>query len=408
VGELALNGSLRPARGILPIALALRGYPKKGLVVSTENTAESAIVQGVASYGFSTLQEVVAFLNGTQPKDPVPAPDLEKWFAQTSRDDLDFSEVKGQHLAKRGLEIAVAGGHNVLMIGPPGSGKTMLAKRIPTIAPSMNFDEAIETTKIHSILGLVTSRKGLLWQRPFRSPHHTISDAGLIGGGGSPRPGEVSMAHNGVLFLDELPEFKRHVLEGLRQPLEEGEVHIARARKSLRFPASFMLVAAMNPCMCGFLGDSKRRCRCTPLQIRKYFSKISGPLLDRIDIHLEVGAVAHKSIAEEPPGESSSKIRERIGMARGMQRDRFESMGTHTNAQLRGKYLRKHCALNPSGRELMRNAMDRLGISARAHDRVLRVARTIADLEGAPHIATQHVSEALQYRCLDRAFWEQV
>ncbi len=407
VGELALNGSLRQTKGILPIALAMSKNSKKYLVVPHPNATEAAIVENVKSFGFSNLGEVVGFLRGSLAREPEPMPEIAGLSDQQSSLDLDFSEVKGQSLAKRGLEVAVAGGHNVLMIGPPGSGKTMLAKRIPTIVPPMNFGEAVETTKIHSVLGLSLSRQGIVWERPFRTPHHTISDIGLIGGGSLPKPGEISMAHNGVLFLDELPEFKRHVLEVLRQPLEDGEILVARAKRTLRFPASFMLVAAMNPCLCGFMGDTKRRCRCTPTQIRKYLSKVSGPLLDRIDIHLEVGSVQHKQLADEPPGESSGQIRERIVGVRTMQKQRFAKDKIHYNAQLRGKLLRKYCELDSSGRDLMRNAMDKLGMSARAHDRVLRVARTIADLAGSSGVGSDHMSEAIQYRCLDRAFWEQ-
>ncbi len=404
VGELALNGGIRPTRGVLPIALAMSQNGLRSLVLPAGNISEAAVVPQLQAYGFSHLRDVAGFLNGEITQHPVPAVEISGWDSQAAASD--FSEVKGQEMAKRGLEIAVAGGHNVLMIGPPGSGKTMLAKRIPGIEPPMSFEEALETTKVHSVLGLLSSQSGLVRERPFRTPHHTISDAGLVGGGAVPKPGEVSLAHNGILFLDELTEFKRHVLEVLRQPLEEGSVNISRAKKSMRFPASFMLIAAMNPCACGFLGDAKRRCRCTPMQIKKYLAKISGPLLDRIDIHLEVASVSHGQIAQDAAGEASKEIRQRIVRARDTQKKRYALEGLRTNAQLSGKALKKHCPVEAGGLEMMRKAMETLGISARAHDRVLKVARTIADLEGSAAVLTQHVSEALQYRALDRSFWE--
>jgi len=362
------------------------------------------VVQDVEVYGLRSLPEVLDFINETRQFAPVKV-SVSDMLAQASQYPVDFRDVKGQLHAKRAIEVATAGGHNILMIGPPGAGKTMLAKRMPTILPPLTFDEAIQTTKIHSVAGVLEAGVGLVGTRPFRNPHHTISDAGLIGGGAVPRPGEVSLAHNGVLFLDELPEFQRNVLEVLRQPLEDGTVTIARAAMSLTFPARFMLAAAMNPCPCGFFNDPSRDCTCTPPLIQRYVSKISGPLLDRIDIHIDMPAVKYRELREEAGGETSDEIRARVMRARERQLQRFQGEKMYCNAQMSPRQLRKYCNISADCERLLESAMTRLGLSARAHDRILKVSRTIADLEGSESITSTNISEAIQYRSLDRSYW---
>src|SRR3954464_13269544 len=386
VGELALDGSVRPVKGVLPVALEARRRGKRALFVPEANALEAAMVGNIDIYGVQNLRQTFAFLRGEIALLPTRA-DLTKFFVAHQNYDVDFADVKGQGHVKRAIEVAVAGGHNILMIGPPGSGKSMLSKRIPTIIPPMSLDEAIETTKIHSIAGFLDGQKSFVATRPFRSPHHTISDIGLLGGGAFPTPGEVSLAHNGVLFLDELPEFKRSALEVMRQPLEDGRVTISRAAGSLTFPAEFMLVAAMNPCPCGYFGDLKRECRCSPVQVQRYRQRVSGPLLDRIDLHIEVPAVEYRDIASERVEENSSAIRERIGQARDIQRSRFKADSkTSCNARMTPRHLKQYCRLTTESSELIRIAMPDLNLSARAYDRILKVSRTIADLESAEEI----------------------
>lgn len=404
-GELALTGEIRPVKGALPIAIEARNRGKKAVVLPAANAPEAAIVEGIEVYGVRNLRETYEFLSRQKELLPVPGNALECLSAGCTN-DVDFSEVKGQFQVKRAIEVAVAGGHNILFIGPPGSGKSMLAKRIATIIPPMTLDEAVETTKIHSICGLLDEKNAFVAIRPFRSPHHTVSDVGLLGGSTNPTPGEVSLAHNGVLFLDELPEFKRSTLEVMRQPLEDGKVTISRAAGTMTFPAAFMLVAAMNPCACGYFGDPTRECRCSPAQVERYRSRISGPLLDRIDIHVEAPAVHYKDLSSREAAEPSDAIRERVIQAREHQKARFASgKKTSCNARMGHSQIKKFCTLDSSGQEMLRHAMEDLQLSARAYDRILKVARTIADLVGAEKIDSAHIGEAIQYRTLDRKLW---
>jgi magnesium chelatase family protein len=405
VGELALSGSVRKVRGILPITLMARRAGCKAIMVPAENAEEAAVVDGIRVFAVRTLREAADFLNQVLRIEPYQL-DVRSVFEANSAYEDDFADVKGQEFAKRALEVAVSGGHNLLMIGPPGTGKSMLAKRIPSVLPSMSLDEALETTKIHSICGSLKSHQALVARRPFHSPHHTISDAGLLGGGTHPMPGAVSLAHNGVLFLDELPEFQRSVLEVMRQPLEDGQVTIARAAASVTYPCRFMLVAAMNPCPCGYQTDPRRECRCSPTQIARYRSKISGPLLDRIDIHVEVPAISYEQLARLEKGEPSSAIRGRVMRARTIQQERYRNdPGTHCNANMRSKALHRVCRLEPDAEQILRTSMSDLNFSARAYDRILKVARTIADLAESEAIQAHHVAEAVQYRTLDRQLW---
>jgi len=399
IGELSLDGCVKPVRGTLPIAVAAKNWGLDGLIVPAANAREGSVVEGIAVYGVETLGEVVDFLAGARELEPVQT---RIDIAPECSSAEDFAEVSGQQHVKRAMEVAAAGGHNLLMIGPPGSGKTMLARRLPSILPPMEFTEALETTKIHSILGLLPKEDALVSVRPFRAPHHSISDAGMIGGGTVPRPGEVSLSHNGVLFLDELPEFKKNVLELLRQPLEDRLVTISRAAMSLTFPASFMLVSAMNPCPCGFRGDSLRECSCSPLMTQKYNSRLSGPLLDRIDLHIEVPRVAHKDLSTPEQAESSASIRKRVEEARKQQQKRLAPFGLQCNAQMQSRHIREFCAVDADGDRLLEMVTDRLGFSARTYARILKVARTIADLAGSESIERSHLSEAIQYRALDR------